>query len=152
MIRSIIKASLTIPILILTIFSGAGIVFLVLKLLDGSEYNNDWFGIVYAGLIYAYFAVLISSIPTLVFGYPMSLLAKKHNMLNTKVILLGATTLGALFLSFAGTIFFNTFNQELFWWLAFIGALGGLLNGYVFLSRLKPNKTIKFVREHPPIK
>ena len=119
-----------------------GVVILALELLNGKPYNNGWFGMVYAGLTYSYFAVLLSSIPTIVFGLPAILIAKKYNILNIKIILIGATVLGALFLSLGGMIYSN-FDKDFFVWSMLVGALGGLLNGYVFYSRLEPNKAIK---------
>jgi len=143
MIHSIIIASLSIPVLIFVIFSGIGIVILVSGLLSGTGYNNGWVGMVYAGLIYGYFAVLISSAPTLIFGIPVALLAKKYNALNTTAILLGATLLGSLYLSLGVSLYVSPFDIDLFWWSMLIGAFGGLFNGYVFLSRLKPNNAFK---------
>lgn len=142
MIRSIIIASLSIPALILTIFSGVGVIFLLSSLLSGSGYNEGWFGMVYAGLVYSYFAVLISSIPTLILGFPAALLAKKYNALNTTVILLGSTLLGSLFLSLGVAIYIKPFTIEFFWWSMLVGALGGLFNGYIFISRLKHNNAL----------
>ena len=121
-----------------------GFIALIITLLGGYGYNNGWLGMVYAGLIYSYYAVLLSSIPTLLLGLPISLLVKKYNVLEDRTILLGAAILGALFLSFTGMFFFDLFDKELFFFLIFIGALGGLLNGYIFKINLKPNKNKNF--------
>ena len=137
MLKNIVIASLSIPLLILAIFSGVGLVMLASDLIRGSEYNHGWFGIIYAGLIYSYFSLLVSSIPVIVVGLPISLIAKKYNRLNGRIILAGAGMLGALFLSISSVIFFNSFNEELICWAILIGALGGLLNGYVFFRCLK---------------
>lgn len=137
MIRSIIIASLSIPILILIIFVGIGIAILVYGLFAGSGFSNGWFGMFYAGFIYSYLTVLMSSIPTLILGTPAVFLAKKYNALNTATILIGATTLGALCLPLSWSIYSKSFDSNIVWWAMFAGALGGLFNGYVFLSRLK---------------
>lgn len=141
MFRHIAITSLSIPILILVLFFGVSLIFLAVDLSSGSEYSNSWLGIAYAGLIYSWFAVLISSLPTIAIGLPASLVAKKNNALNAKTILLGASILGAIFLSFFGMILFNSYEIKVFIWLAFIGFFGGLFNGYIFLKVLKPNKT-----------
>jgi len=143
MIRSIIIASLSIPILVFIIFFGVGISFLIYGLFDGSGFSNDWFAMLYAGLIYSYLTVLMSSIPTLILGTPAAFLAKKYNALNTAAILIGATILGASFLPLGLSIYAKSFDTDIFWWAMPAGALGGLFNGYVFLSRLKPNKSLK---------
>jgi len=109
---------------------------LIFELIRGSEYNHDWFVMVYAGLIYSYLSLLIFSIPLIVIGLPMSLIAKKHNLLNSKVILIGEAVLGAIFLSMGSALYFDEFNEELFWWALPIGAITGLLNGYAFFRRL----------------
>ena len=120
-----------------------GIIILFSGLVNGAGYGKGWLGMVYAGLTYSYFAVLISSIPTLILGIPAGLLAKKHNALNPTVILIGATVLGSLFLSLGAALYSSPFDVDLFWWAMIIGALGGLFNGYVFLTRFKPNKSLK---------
>ena len=143
MIRSIIIASLSIPILIFIIFFGIGVAFLVYGLFDGSGFSNGWFAMLYAGLIYSYLTVLMSSIPTLVLGTPAAFLAQKYNSLNAVTILVGATALGALFLPLGLSIYAKSFEADVFWWAMPVGAFGGLFNGYVFFSRLKPNKHFK---------
>ena len=150
MIRSLIIASLSIPVLIFTIFAGIGVIFLLSSLLSGSIYNESWWGMIYAGLIYSYFAVLLSSIPTLVLGYPAALLAKKYNAFNSNVILLGSAILGLLFLSLGVAIYIKPFTIEFFWWSMLIGALGGLFNGYIFIGRLKHNNAFKRDAEKAP--
>ena len=141
MIRAIVISSLTIPALIFVIFLGIGLVFLATTLFQSGEYNKGWFGMVYAGSAYGYFAVLLSSIPTIVLGLPASLLAKKYNLLNRQVILLGAFVLGALFLAVAGAFIFKSYSIQAFVWLFVVGGVGGLINGTVFIRQMKPNNS-----------
>lgn len=134
--KSLIIAALSIPILIFIVFFGVAIVLLITELVNGRGYNNGWLGIVYGGSSFSFFALVLSTIPTIVLGIPAALLADKYNRLNRKTILIGATSLGSLFLLVFGKFYFNTFDIELLTWLVVIGALGGLFNGYVFLARL----------------
>ena len=105
---------------------------------DG-EYNKGWLGMVYAGATYSYMAVLISSIPTIVLGWPASLMADKYGCLRKQIILLGAALLGGVFLVASGALFFKATDFLIILWLFVAGALGGLLNGGVFLRYLKPH-------------
>jgi hypothetical protein len=112
---------------------------MVVTLLKSGEYNKGWLGMVYAGSVYGYFAILLSSIPTIVFGLPVSLLVKQYNLFNRQAILLGAFILGALFLAVAGAFIFKSYSIQVFAWLFVAGGVGGLINGAVFILQMKPN-------------
>lgn len=122
------------------VFFGLSLTFLITNLITDLEYKNNWLGVVYAGLIYSYFAALISSIPTILLGWPASLIAQKKNALNAKTIMPGAAILGSLYLSIFGSLLFKSLEVGVLFWLACIGFGGGLFNGYIFLKSLKPNK------------
>ena len=140
-IRAIIIAAMTIPAFIFVLFFGVGLMIMVITLFQSGEYNKGWFGMVYAGSAYGYFAVLLSSIPTIAFGLPASFLAKKCNVLNRQVILLGAFLLGAIFLAVAGAFIFKSYSIQVFLWLFAVGGIGGLINGAVFIKQMKPNNS-----------
>ena len=137
--RAIVISSLSIPALIFLVFLGIGIVFLGVELTHSGKYSNGWLGLVYAGLMYAYFSAFLSTIPTIVFGLPMSLVADRYGLTNRKVVLIGGAITGGLFLDVAATLLFETGGIELFLWAMLAGSIGGLLNGYVFLKYTKPN-------------
>ena len=137
-IRAMVVSSLTIPAMIFVVFLGIGIVFLVVTFFQSGEYNKGWLGIVYAGSAYGYFAVLLSSVPTIALGLPASFLAKKYNLLNQQIILPGAFLLGAFFLAIAGSFIFKPYSIQVFAWLFIVGGMGGLINGVVFIRQIKP--------------
>ena len=143
-LKAILIASLSMPALIFLIFFVTGIVFLVADVIDKGEYSNGWLGLVYAGSVYAYFAMLLSTIPTIVLGLPMSLIAKKYGVLNQKVIFIGAAVAGGVFLAISTILYFEAADIELFLWALLVGSAGGLLNGYVFHKNSKPNKRPQF--------
>lgn len=142
-IRAIVVSSITIPALIFVVFLGIGVVFLVASLFQSGEYNKGWLGMVYAGSVYGYFAVLLSSVPTIALGLPASFLAKKYNLLKQQVILLGAFLLGAFFLAIAGSFIFKSYSIQVFAWLFIVGGIGGLINGAVFIRQIKPNNGLQ---------
>lgn len=145
--KAIIISSLSIPVLVFIIFSGVGMVFMVTTLIKDGEYNSGWLGMVYTGAIYGYFALIISSIPTIAFGWPASLIANRLGHLNKKVVLLGSVLLGSVFLSVAGAIFFNSIDVQIILWLFLTGAVGGLVNGAIFLRKMKPNNQKKLTQK-----
>ena len=105
---------------------------------DG-EYNKGWLGMVYAGAGYSYFALLVASIPTMALGWPASIIADRFGCLNKMVVLPVSALLGGLFLGVAGALLFKSSDVQSFLWLFLAGAIGGLINGAVFLRYLKPN-------------
>lgn len=141
--KAIVISSLSIPFLVFVIFSVVGLVFLITAQIDGNEHNNGWFGMVYAGAVYGYLALLFSGIPTIAIGWPVSLIAKRLGHLNKKVVLLGSALLGSIFLSVAGAILLKSLNAQIILWLLIAGAVGGLINGVIFLRNLKPKKVIR---------
>lgn len=143
-IKAILIASISVPALVFSIFILAGAAFLVSELIKKGEYTNGWLGIVYAGSMYAYFAVPLSTAPTIVLGLPISLLAEKYGFLTKRVVLVGATITGGLFLVAAAIVFFETINLELIVWSFIAGGIGGLINGYVFQKAKKPNNRLQF--------
>jgi hypothetical protein len=143
-IKAILIASLSVPALVFATFLLAGISFLVLELFEKGEYSNGWLGIVYAGSMYAYFAIPLSTVPTIVLGTPISLIAKKYGLLTKKVILVGAAITGGIFLVIAAIAFFDTINMELIGWTFIAGGIGGLINGYVFQKAKKPNNRLQY--------
>lgn len=138
--KAIVISSLSIPVLVFVIFFGVGVVFMIATLIKDGEYNSGWLGMVYAGAIYGYFALLVSSVPTIAFGWPASLIANRRGHLNTKVVLPGSVLLGGVFLVVAGAIFFKSVDIQIILWLFLAGAVGGLINGAIFLRNLKPNR------------
>jgi len=127
--------------LVFLIFLGVGLVFMVATLIQDSEYNRGWLGLVYAGAVYSYFALLVSSIPTIALGWPASLIADRFSHLSKQVILPGSALLGGIFLGAAGALFFKSNDFQIIVWLFLAGAIGGLINGAVFLKYLKPNNS-----------
>ena len=140
MIKQILISAITIPVLILVIFIGVGFVFLISEFINAGEYNEGWLGLVYAGAVYSYFAVLISTIPTVVVGLPASLAAKKYGFLKRGYIISGASILGGIFMAIASTLLFKAVTLVSIIWFAIAGSIGGLINGYVFWRQMKPNK------------
>ena len=112
---------------------------MVAMLIKDAEYNKGWLGMVYAGAVYSYFAFLISSIPTMALGWPASIIANRFGCLKKKVVLPGSALLGGMFLGVAGALFFKSSDVQIILWLSLAGAIGGLINGAVFLRFLKPN-------------
>ena len=143
-VKAILIASISVPALVFAIFLLAGVGSLISELIDKGEYTNGWIGIVYAGSMYAYFAVPISTVPTIVLGLPISLLAEKYGFLTKRVVLTGAAITGGLFLVAAAIAFFKTINIELIVWSFIAGGIGGLINGYVFQKAKKPNNRLQF--------
>lgn len=143
MLKAILISALTIPVIVLAFFVIIGIVFLLSELISSGSYNNGWLGLLYAGAVYGYFAVLISSIPTIVLGLPASMFARKYGYLRRGYIILGATVLGGLFLGVASILLFKTATLQSAFWFAFAGAVGGSINGYAFWKSMKPNNQIK---------
>lgn len=141
--KAIIISSLSIPVLIFVIFSGVGLVFMVAMLIQEGEYNKGWLGMVYAGAIYGYFALLVSSIPTIALGWPVSIIANRFNYLRKQVVLPGSALVGGVFLGVAGALFFKSVNVQVILWLFLVGAVGGFINGAIFLRNMKPNNQIK---------
>ncbi len=138
-LRAIAVSSLAIPALVFLVFLGAGLVVLGLELASSGKYSNGWIGIIYAGGVYACFAALLSTIPTIVIGIPASLMARKYGLLNNKTVLIGAGILGGMFLGVSAILFFETGdNVKVFLSGVAAGGIGGLLNGYVFLKYMKP--------------
>lgn len=141
--RSILISSVAIPVLIFFVFFAAGFTLLLIDLAGSGKYNNGWLEIVYAGAIFSYFGILMSTIPTIILGFPAGLVAKKYDALNGKVILVGATALGGIFLGISASFFFKSTDPEMFLWLFVVGGCGGMLNGYVFLRSVKPHFSFK---------
>ena len=137
--KALVIASLSIPVLVFAILSGVGLVFMVAMLIKDGEYNKGWLGMVYAGAMYSYFALLVSSIPTMAIGWPASLIADRFGRLSKQVVLPGAALLGGMCLGAAGALFFKTVDAQIILWLFLSGVIGGLLNGAVFMRYLKPN-------------
>lgn len=108
--RSLIIAAVSIPLLIFVVFLGVAIAFLITELINERKYNNGWLGIIYGGSSFSFFALLLSTIPTITLGWPACLIAKKYNMLNRKTILIGSALIGALFLPIFGYTYFSSFN------------------------------------------
>ena len=140
MLWPIVIASLCIPALIFILFLVAGLAYLGTALFDDGQYSTGWFGIVYAGAMYAYISVLVSAIPTVVLGLPLSLAAKKFGCLNNKVVLMGAVITGGLYLGIAAALYLETVNIQIFLLAMFLGGVGGLLNGYVFFGLAKSDE------------
>ena len=145
--KALIISSLSIPVLVFVIFSGVGLVFMVAMFIHDGEYNKGWLGMVYAGAVYSYFALLVSSIPTMALGWPASIIAKRFGCLNKMVVLPVSALLGGTFLGVAGALFFKFSDVQIILWLFLAGAIGGLINGAVFLRYLKPNTA--FERDAP---
>ncbi len=143
MFRAILISSVAIPVIVITLFTITGLIFLVVELISGGGYSNGWLGLLYAGVVYGYFAVLISSIPTIVLGWPTCLVAKKYGYLKRGYAIFGAAVLGGLFLGLASTLLFKTVTPQSLFWFALAGGVGGLINGYVFWKNMKPNNQIK---------
>lgn len=137
--KALLISSLSIPVLVFVVLSGVGLVFMVVMLIKDAEYTKGWLGMVYAGAVYSYFALLISSIPTMALGWPSSIIANRFGCLNKKVVLPGSALLGGMFLGIAGALFFKSSDVQIVLWLFLAGAIGGLINGAVFLRYLKPN-------------
>ena len=140
-LKAIVISSLSIPVLVFGIFAGVGLVFLVAMFIQEGGYNKGWLGMVYAGAIYSYFALLVSSIPTIALGWPASLIANRFHHLRKQVVFPGAALLGGVFLSVAGALFFKSTDVQIIFWLFLAGAIGGLINGAVFWAYLKPNNS-----------
>ena len=139
--KAIIIASLSIPVLVFVVLSGVGLVFMVSMLIKDGEYYKAWLGMVYVGAVYSYFALLVSSIPTMVLGWPASIIANRHGCLNKKVVLPGSALLGGMFLGVGGALLFKSSDVQIVLWLFLAGAVGGFINGAVFLRYLKPNNS-----------
>ena len=137
-IRAIVIASFSVPVLVFILVLGVSLGFLGTEFFGDGEHSSGWPGIVYAGAMYAYIAILISTIPTIVLGLPMCLVAQKYGFLTNKVVLIGAVIAGGLYLGIAAALFFETVSVQLFLWIMFAGGVGGVLNGYVFLRFSKP--------------
>jgi hypothetical protein len=137
--KALVISSLSIPLLVFVILSGVGLVFMVVMLVKEGEYDKGWFGMVYAGAVYSYFALLLSSIPTMVLGWPASVIADRYGYLSKKVVLFGSALLGGVFLGVVGSAMFKTVDTQVVLWLFLVGTIGGLFNGVVFLRYLKPN-------------
>lgn len=146
-LKAIIIASLSIPALVFIFFLVGGLAILVSELIQSGNYSNGWLGIVAAGAMYSYFAALLSTIPTVVFGLPISLVALRYGVLNDKVILVGAAVIGGIFLGIAALLFLKASDFQLLLWAFFAGVCGGLMNGYIFLRSMKPNTA--FERDAP---
>ena len=132
--KALTISSLSIPVLVFVIFSGVGLVFMVVMLIKDGEYNKGWLGMVYAGAVYSCFALLVSSIPTMVLGWPASIMANRSGCLSRKVVLPGSALLGGMFLGVAGALFFKSSDVQVALWLFLAGAIGGLINGAVFFE------------------
>jgi hypothetical protein len=143
LLKAIFIASLSIPALVFLVFFGAGIVILVAEVIDSGAYDKGWLGIIFAGSAYAYFALLLSTVPTIILGLPMGLMAKKYGILNKKVIYMGAVVAGGLFLAVSDILFFKAVNIELILWSFVVGGIGGLVNGYVFSEAYEPNNRMQ---------
>jgi len=139
--RALVISALSIPFLVFVIFAGVAFVFMIAILVKKGEYDEGWLGIVLAGAVYGYFALLLSSIPTMVFGWPASVIAERHGYLNKKVILSGSTVLGGVFLGIVGVLLFKSLDAQLVLWMVLAGTLGGFVNRVVFLRYLKPNNS-----------
>ena len=97
----------------------------------------------YAGAVYAYIALLISTLPTIALGYPISLCAEKYGYLSGRVVFIGAAIIGGLFLGIASSVTIEASDAQLFIWAFIVGAVGGLFNGYIFMKQMKPNKRLQ---------
>lgn len=137
MLKAIVIASFSVPILVFTLFVVTGFIFLASDL-SSEKYSNGWAGLVYAGATYGYFSVLISTIPTIVLGFPAALIASKYGWLKKRYILAGAVSLGGLFLGAASTVLFKEMTMQSVFWFLLAGSVGGLINGYVFWKLIKP--------------
>lgn len=137
--KALVISSLSIPVLVFVIFSGVGLVFMGAMFIHDGEYNKGWLGMVFAGVGYSYFALLVSSIPTMALGWPASIIANRFGCLNKMVVLPVSALLGGTFLGVAGALFFKSSDVQIALWLFLAGAIGGLINGAVFLRYLKPN-------------
>jgi ABC-type Mn2+/Zn2+ transport system permease subunit len=62
-------------------------------------------------------------------------------ILSKQVVLSGSALLGGIFLGAAGALFFKSADVQIILWLFLAGAIGGFINGAVFLRYLKPNDT-----------
>lgn len=145
-IRALVISSLSIPVLVFVILSGVGFVFMVAMLIKDGEYNKGWLGMVYGGAVYSYFALFVSSIPTMALGWPASIIANRFDCLTKKVVLPGSALLGGLFLAIAGALFLKSSEIQIVLWLFLAGTIGGLINGSVFMRYLKPNKPLEGTR------
>jgi hypothetical protein len=139
--KALVISSLSIPLLVFAILSGVGLVSMVVMLIQEGEYNKGWRGMFYAGAVYSYFALFLSSIPTMVLGWPASVIADRYDYLNKKVILSGSALLGGVSLGVVGSVIFKTIDAQVALWLFLAGAIGGFFNGAVFLRYLKPNNS-----------
>lgn len=146
-LKAIVMASLSIPVMIYLLFIVIGIVFFVTQLIHTGELSSNSLGMLFAGNGYAFIALIISSVPTFVLGYPISLYAHKKGFLSKKVILIGSPVIGGLYLSIASIIYITNPSLESLLWIMLIGCGGGLFNGYIFMRCLKPNNTVKFARK-----
>lgn len=131
-LRAILIASLSIPVLLFLVFFAASLVILIKEVVESGDYGRGWLGGVFGGLVYAYFALLLSTVPTIVFGLPLSLLANRYGLLKPKIIYTGAMIAGGLFLTAAAMLSFGQISIDLLLWSFGVGSIGGLFNGYVF--------------------
>lgn len=114
---------------------------MTVMLIKQGEYNKGWLGVVYAGAVYSYFALVLSSIPAMVLGWPAGVIADRYGYLNKKVVLPGSALLGGVFLGVVGAVLFKTIDAQVVLWLFLAGTIGGLINGIVFLRYLKPDNS-----------
>lgn len=141
--KALVISSLSIPVAVFVILSGVSLVFMISMLIKDGEYNKGWLGMVYGGAVYSYFALLVSSIPTMALGWPASIIANRFGCLNKRLVLPGSALLGGLFLGVAGALFFKFTDVQIVLWLFLAGAIGGLINGTIFLRYLKPNNSLE---------
>lgn len=114
---------------------------MVVMFIKEGEYNKGWLGMIYAGAVYSYFALFLSSVPTMVLGWPASVVANRYDCLNKKVVLSGSALLGGIFLGVVGATLFKTVEAQVVMWLLLAGTIGGIFNGVVFLKYLKPSNS-----------
>ena len=137
--RAIIVSSLSIPALVFFVFLVTGIIIQLVELVNTGDLNRSWLGMTYAGAVYAYISLLISTLPTIALGYPISLCAEKYGYLRGRVVLIGAAIIGGFFLGIASSVTIEAMDAQLFIWDFIVGAFGGLFNGYIFMKQMKPN-------------
>lgn len=116
----------------LSLFTATGLILLVSDLISSGKYSHGWVSLVYAGAIYSYFSALISTIPTIVLGFPAAVIASRYRWLKKCYILAGAASLGGLFMGAASTVLVKGPTMESVFLFLLIGSVGGLINGYVF--------------------
>ena len=137
---AILKSAISIPLVVILLGVGGLILAIPSTLILGDASPFDATEIAGATVAWLLISIVFSSLPTIIFGWPICACLGYFKSLTRNWILGVSALFGGSFLSSAYSLSVYEFD-DLGWWFSFVlGAIAGIFNGSVCLRFLNLTK------------